>query len=202
MNDLSSVRGAVVGEAIARIRKVVGDDPTVAALEQAAGILQEVAAREELFPLSDFPAPPPADAGKANRYLISKQPDDSFALYLNTVRPGRSNNPHNHTTWAVLVGIEGKQENRSYRIVDQTEGRAELQLVATQEVSKSNPAVLLSNDIHSVHCIDDALVRQFNLYGRALETLTDRVGYDLKTGEVVNYNQTHMVATIENEASL
>ncbi|MCG8547720.1 MAG: cysteine dioxygenase [Alphaproteobacteria bacterium] len=177
---------------------IVGDDPAIATLKQAAGILGEVAAREELFPLSDFPATAPDDAGKANRYLISKQPDDSFALYLNTVRPGRSNNPHNHTTWAVLVAIEGMQENRSYRVIDRTQGRAQLELVATQEISSGNPAVLLQDDIHSVHCIGDALVRQFNLYGRALETLTDRVGYDLKTGEVVNYNRTHMVATVEN----
>ena len=198
MSDLSSVRAAVVSEAMTRIRTIVGEDPTIATLKQAAGVLGKVAAREELFPLSDFPATAPDNAGKANRYLISKQPDDSFALYLNTVRPGRDNNPHNHTTWAVLVAIEGKQENRSYRVVDRAEGRAKLELVATQEVSKGNPAVLLGHDIHSVHCIDDSLVRQFNLYGRALETLTDRVGYDLKTGDVVNYNRTHMVATVEN----
>lgn len=198
MKDLSSDRSTVVSEAMARIRTIVGDDPTIAALKQAAGVLGEMAAREELFPLSDFPATDPSDVGKANRYLISKQPDESFALYLNTVRPGRSNNPHNHTTWAVLVAIEGKQENRSYRVIDRTEGRAELELFATQEVSRGSPAVLRQDDIHSVHCIDDALVRQFNLYGRALETLTGRVGYDLKTGEVVNYNRTHMVATVPN----
>jgi len=62
-------------------------------------------------------------------------------------------------------------------------------------VQPGTPITFLDDDIHSIHVLGNTPPRHFHLYGRALETLTGRVGYDLATGRVLNYNRNYMGAT-------
>jgi predicted metal-dependent enzyme (double-stranded beta helix superfamily) len=50
---------------------------------------------------------------------LAQDDDDRFALYLNSARGSVATPPHNHTTWAVVVGFAGRELNRFYRRTEQ-----------------------------------------------------------------------------------
>jgi hypothetical protein len=59
-------------------------------------------------------------------------------------------------------------------------------------VQPGTPIAFLPDDLHSIHVIGDAPTLHFHLYGRPLETLSQRIGVNLETGAVVNYNATQL----------
>ncbi|ALF90132.1 MULTISPECIES: cysteine dioxygenase family protein [Ralstonia solanacearum species complex] len=196
--SLAQQRDTAVRQTLAAIRAIAAQDGiTHASLARIAERLQELAAQEALFPLEAFPPPPSGDADAASRYLLHQEADQRFALYLNAINPGKTTPPHNHTTWAVIVALEGEELNRVYTRTDDGSDpdRATLALSREVVVRPGTPITFLDDDIHSIHVVGDRPTRHFHLYGRALETLTGRVGFDLATGRVLNYNSNYMRTT-------
>ena len=102
--DICAERDQAVATAIAEIRGIEeaqGVNPD--ALDATKEVLLELAERRDLFPLDDFPMGP--DDGNSVIYRLSEDEDHRFALYASTALPGKSVHPHNHTTWAVIVGV-------------------------------------------------------------------------------------------------
>ena len=196
--SLAQQRDRAVHQTLVAIRAIAAQDGiTHASLARIADRLQELAAQEALFPLDAFPPPAAGDADASSRYLLHAEPDQTFALYLNSINPGKTTPPHNHTMWAVIVALEGQELNRVYTRTDDGRDpeRATLALSREVVVQPGTPITFLDDDIHSIHVVGNAPTRHFHLYGRALETLTGRVGYDLATGRVLNYNRNYMNAT-------
>lgn len=196
--SLAQQRDRAVHQTLVAIRAIAAQDGiTHVSLARIADRLQELAAQEALFPLDAFPPPAAGDADASSRYLLHAEPDQTFALYLNSINPGKTTPPHNHTTWAVIVALEGQELNRVYTRTDDGRDpeRATLALSREVVVQPGTPITFLDDDIHSIHVVGNAPTRHFHLYGRALETLTGRVGYDLATGRVLNYNRNYMNAT-------
>lgn len=198
-DTIEAQRRAAVEEAIGEIRAIEeSEGVSRASLERIRDVLTKLASREALFPADEFPPPPAEDAERSTRYLIHEDPDQRFALYLNSLNPGKSTNPHDHTTWAVVVAIEGRELNRVYERVDDGSdaGTAELELAREVVVEPGRGICLMPEDIHSIHVTGERPTRHLHMYGRSLETLTERVGYDLDTGRVVKYNQHYMSPTV------
>ena len=196
--SLAQQRDRAVHQTLVAIRAIAAQDGiTHASLARIADRLQELAAQEALFPLDAFPPPAAGDADASSRYLLHAEPDQTFAMYLNSINPGKTTPPHNHTTWAVIVALEGQELNRVYTRTDDGRDpeRATLALSREVVVQPGTPITFLDDDIHSIHVVGNAPTRHFHLYGRALETLTGRVGYDLAAGRVLNYNRNYMNAT-------
>src|SRR3954447_26870790 len=108
------------------IEKAVAD---VRAIERSGGMTPQtlerikqrltlLAARQDLFTAADFP--PPAPGGKRNSclYRVSEDTDHRFALYVNSSDGNYGTPAHNHTTWAVIVGVSGEEVNRFYERSD------------------------------------------------------------------------------------
>ena len=194
---ISKERRQQVQAALCDIQHLLGDGPvTREGLAAVTARLEQLAQRQELFPVSDFPPPAPGQGvGASTRYRLN--PDDAPgvpALYLNSINPGKTTLPHNHTTWAAIVALSGQELNRVYRRSDDgsQEGRATLEQVREVVVQPGQSVSFLADDIHSIHVTGDTPTLHFHLYGQPLETLSGRIGIDLATGQILNYNATQM----------
>jgi predicted metal-dependent enzyme (double-stranded beta helix superfamily) len=135
--------------------------------------LAKLAARRELFPLKDFPPPAPGGPRASCLYRLSEDEDHRFALYANSALGRYANAPHNHTTWAVIVGVHGDEPNRLYRRT--SDGGVE----QTGEVivGPGSGVTFMPDDLHSLDIRTDVPMLNFHMYGLALEKLDKRQYY-------------------------
>jgi predicted metal-dependent enzyme (double-stranded beta helix superfamily) len=188
--DIKAVRATAVASTIERIRAIeTTQGVTRDALESIKSEMLKLARQEHLFPPAEF-IPPPEGIKGAQRYLLQEDPDHRFALYLNALNPGNETRPHDHTTWAVVVSVDGLEANTIYR---QIPGG----LVVDREVMVEGETgiALMPDDIHAIATPGDKPTRHLHMYGLALEVLDNRKGYDPVTGEAVPYNKNFMKPT-------
>ncbi|WP_372623738.1 cysteine dioxygenase [Falsiroseomonas sp.] len=200
--DVSAARSAAVSATIDRIRAIEAQQGvTRPALEAIREELLKLAAQEHLFPSANFPPPPNGEKG-SNRYLLQEDPGNRFALYLNALNPGNSTKPHDHTTWAVVVAVDGQELNKVYERADDGSdpGKCELRLREEVMVEPGRGICLMPEDIHSIHTTGSVPTRHLHMYGLALEKLDNRKGYDPETGTVVPYNKNFMKPTASAKA--
>ena len=179
--DVRQRRQEEVLKTIRDIKAIVkANGESRSALKEVLAAVEGLAAQRELW--EEFA--PPEDGELQARYLISEEPDQSYALYLNVMRPGKKIVPHNHTTWACIAAVSGTEENRVYRRLDKggSTGPATLEQVDTIMVEPGTGIALTADDIHAVSIPAGQTIRHLHMYGRALETLDQRVGYDLEKG--------------------
>jgi predicted metal-dependent enzyme (double-stranded beta helix superfamily) len=188
--DIKAVRAAAVASTVERIRAIeTTEGVTRPALEAIKAELLKLAKQDHLFPPSEF-VPPPEGIKGAQRYLLQEDADHRFALYLNALNPGNETRPHDHTTWAVVVSVDGLEANKVYRKIPGG-------LVVDREVMVEGDTgiALMPDDIHAIATPGERPTRHLHMYGLALEVLDDRKGYDPETGEAVPYNKNFMKPT-------
>jgi predicted metal-dependent enzyme (double-stranded beta helix superfamily) len=189
MSDIITQRAVAVAATIARIRAIeAAQGVTRAALDAMKSEMLGLASQEALFPSAEFPPPPPGEKGN-KRYLLQEDGDHRFALYINALNPGNSTKPHDHTTWAVVVSVEGQELNKVYR-------RGADSLVVDHEimVEPGTGIALMPEDIHSIHTTGEVSTRHLHMYGLALEVLDNRMAYD-ERGAAIPYNANFMKPT-------
>jgi predicted metal-dependent enzyme (double-stranded beta helix superfamily) len=192
--DVSTQRQEAVQALLVDARRIIGEQGvTREALKALSERLLELATHRTLFDAADFPPPQPGSGDTSTRYRLNPG-EDGFALYLNSLLPGKTTIPHNHDTWAVIAAIDGAELNRLYRRLDdgRDPDRAQLELAQEVVVRPGVPIAFLPDDIHSIHVGGAEPTLHCHLYGRPLETLTGRLGFETDTGLVVRYNATHM----------
>lgn len=193
---LSEQRRAAVAATLADVRQLVAAGaPDRAALAAITARLEALAAQRELFTRADFPPPDRGQGvGASTRYRLNAEDgDEGLALYLNSILPGKTTQPHNHTTWAVIVAVEGQEVNRLYDRTDDRSNPAQAQIHLAREftVQPGASIAFLPDDVHSIHVVGESPTLHFHLYGKPLERLTGRIGIDAATGAITNYNATH-----------
>jgi len=171
--DRASERARAIEAAIADIRAIEArEGVTREGLEAIKARLTQLAARTDLFTLEDFPPPQPGEKRNSCLYRLYEDAEHRFALYANAARGKHASPAHNHTTWAVIVGISGGDEvNRFYDRTTDGGVREKGQAVVRQGTG----VAFLPDDLHSIH-IEQPLLN-FHLYGRGLEQLTRREYY-------------------------
>ena len=190
MSDLADDRNEAVSHAIDAIRRIEAEDGvTRPALERIRGALLQLADRAELFPVESFPLEP---GTKSRIYRLTEDRDNRFALYMSAGIAGKDTPPHDHTTWAVIVGLRGKEHNRLYRRVDDgsVPGRGEVRHVDTVTVEHGAGICLMPDDIHSIHLEGEPPTLMFHMYGLGLGNLPGRVYFDQESGEVRHFDVT------------
>lgn len=177
-NKLVLEREKAVATAMNDIRHIETDlGVTQAGVEAIRDRLLELSNNRELFPLADFPAPDDTVTETSFMYRLSQDEDDRFALYAQSSSGHVETPPHNHTTWAVVVGFDGQELNRFYARTD--EGGVEE--VDQHLVQAGSGIAMLPDDLHSIHIDGGAL--NFHCYGLALERLDTRQYYSSTSDE-------------------
>tara|TARA_B100000029_G_scaffold460972_1_gene492365 strand:- start:1097 stop:1705 length:609 start_codon:yes stop_codon:yes gene_type:complete len=188
-NSIGQQREQAVADTLARVREIeTTQGVNRASLNDMRDELYKLAARTELFPKHDFP--PPVDDTPNVRYLLSEDSDKRFALYMNSIKPGKLTDPHNHTTWAVVAAVEGEEINRFYKRTDDgsDEGKASLEQTEEVIVRPGVGVAMMPDDIHSIAVVGESPTLHLHMYGKSLDTITDRLGFDLEAGTVDRYN--------------
>jgi predicted metal-dependent enzyme (double-stranded beta helix superfamily) len=151
--------------------------PDRGSLQVMQQALQNLAARGDLFTHEAFPLPEEGGRRASALYRLSEDEDGRFALYVNSARAGVDSPAHNHTTWAIIAGIRGCEENRFYERTD--DGVNE---TGRFPVEAGTSVAFLPDDLHSIHIHEGAPVLNFHLYGLALEQLSERVFFKASAG--------------------
>jgi predicted metal-dependent enzyme (double-stranded beta helix superfamily) len=175
-----------VASVIGAAKRITEGGVTQAALEDVTRALERLAQRKELFSRREFPPP----EGPTNiLYQISCDPDGRFALYVSSANRGKSTPPHNHATWAVIVGIEGDERNKLYRRLDDrsSNDNAVLEMTGEHVVKAGQPISLMPEDIHSIHVESDEPTLHLHLYGRRLEDLKARLQFDMTRRKATHF---------------
>jgi predicted metal-dependent enzyme (double-stranded beta helix superfamily) len=179
--DLAAERQRAIASCLGDIRAILGDaGVSRATLERVKGRLLALAVRRELFSSAQFPL----RHERSTMHLLAEDEDDGLALYAVAAQGESATPPHDHTTWAVVVGIEGEEMNRLWRRVDDraSPGKAELEPIEETLVAPGTGVALMPEDIHSIHRASDAPLLHFHLYGRSIERLPERKQFDLERG--------------------
>lgn len=170
----AQLRAEAVAETMAAVRAaqaVYGESRE--ALERIKAALLQLAEMPSLFSEEDFPL---AEARlNSCLYRLSEDADHRNALYLNVACAGVDAPPHNHSTWAVIVGIQGEELNRFYQPTEQG-----VNCTAEFNVQAGTGVTLLANELHSIHIHGETPVINFHCYGLALEQLHERQYWSAK----------------------
>jgi predicted metal-dependent enzyme (double-stranded beta helix superfamily) len=160
-----------IDAAVADVRAIEQrDGVTRESLEKVKARLAKLAARQDLFRAEDFPPPAPGGKLKSCLYRVAEDADHRFALYVNSSLGGHNTPAHNHTTWAVIVGITGEELNRFYDRA--SEG---VQEKGQFTVKQGTGVAFLPDDLHSIHI--QAPLLNFHMYGLGLDQLHRREFY-------------------------
>ena len=102
--------------------------------------------------------------------LLHSEPDNSLFVVVDSWLPGRGVRPHDHGTWAVVVGVTGTERNVFWKRTDDGSrpGYAELSKIREEEISEGDVVAMSTGEIHSVVNETDETTLSFNVYGRHL----------------------------------
>src|SRR5262249_12621283 len=119
----------------------------------------------------------PGSAGAL--YRLSEERDRRFALYASAGGPGRAQPPHNHTTWAVIAGVPGDEDNGFYARVDDRAkpGIRPLRRTGDLTVRRGNACAFLPDDFHTIEVKSSGSALHLHMYGMSLENLPERIGF-------------------------
>jgi predicted metal-dependent enzyme (double-stranded beta helix superfamily) len=112
-------------------------------------------------------------------HLLHEEPNHDLAVFLISWLPNRGTTPHNHKTWAVVVGMEGQEQEVNYDRLDDgsRRGYADLKRAGEQVMTAGDVARCYPEHIHSVWNVGKDISMSLHTYGRHIN-YTGRSEFD------------------------
>ena len=116
-------------------------------------------------------------------YVLHEEPDHTLAVFVATWLPHRGTPPHDHGTWAVVVGLEGAEKNEFWERLDAGDrpGRAQLKKIGEKIFGGGDVLAMPKGKIHSVWNDTDQVTVSLHIYGKHVND-TERSQYDPQKG--------------------
>ena len=111
--------------------------------------------------------------------VLHEEPDHTLFIAAISWLPGRGAMPHDHGTWAVVVGVDGPERNTFWERVDDRSrvGYAELKQIGTKVCEVGAVVALPTGAIHGVLNETERTTLSFHVYGKHLN-YTGRSQFD------------------------
>jgi len=177
--SIAEARSAAIEDALKDVRAIEAREGlSRSSLDKIKQRMIELAAHRELFPADEFALKPDDKGEKFD--VLSVDEDGRFELYIEVADKAVEAPPHDHTTWAVVVGIEGEEVNRIY---DVDEARSSPPKMREQvSVGPGTGVALMPEDFHSIHIDEGVHNMHLHLYGLCFAKQKGRTKYDEETG--------------------
>ncbi len=122
----------------------------------------------ESVPFDEFQYPS-AGTGEERLHPLAIGADGGPSAYLVSDGIGVTSAPHEHQTWAVIVGLRGVERNIYYRLLPGGERRVIEQ--GAVDVGAGEVLCMQADDIHATEVVGNQPTYHVHLYGRALSAL-------------------------------
>jgi predicted metal-dependent enzyme (double-stranded beta helix superfamily) len=101
-------------------------------------------------------------------HLLHEEPNHDLAVFVLSWLPNRGTTPHNHKTWAVVIGMEGQEQEINYNRLDngKTPGYASLERSGVRVMTAGDVARCYPEHIHSVWNVGKDISISLHTYGR------------------------------------
>lgn len=101
-------------------------------------------------------------------HMLHEEPDHTLAAFVVSWLPRRGTIPHDHGTWAVVVGLEGEERNEWWRRLDDgtRPGYAEVARTGEKVFGADESFVMPTGVIHSVWNDSGAVSVSLHVYGQ------------------------------------
>jgi predicted metal-dependent enzyme (double-stranded beta helix superfamily) len=109
------------------------------------------------------------DAGQGfGIHMLHEEPDHSLAVFAANWLPGRGTPPHDHGTWAIVVGVDGAETNAFWARSDDGSrpGYAELRRVEEKAFQPGEVLAMSTGTIHSVRNESEQVTLSLHVYGK------------------------------------
>lgn len=165
---------------IRELRRVTADTTDEDEIVARVGPLAQQAAREKDW-LQPKHYETDSDQG-FGVHLLHEEPDHTLAVFLLAWLPGQGTPPHDHGTWAVVVGVEGAERNIRYERLDDRNrpGYAELCVKHDFLADEGELVCMKTGGIHAVHNETDRTTLSLHTYGKHINH-TSRSQFDLES---------------------
>ncbi len=114
-------------------------------------------------------------------FLLHEEKDHSLAVLAVSWMPGMGIEPHDHGTWAVVVGVDGIERNIRYKRLDDRDKPeyAELEVKGESEAGPGDLVCIKQGGIHAVRNDSDYVTLSLHTYGMHINH-TIRSQYDVE----------------------
>jgi predicted metal-dependent enzyme (double-stranded beta helix superfamily) len=114
--------------------------------------------------------------------ILHEEDDHSLLVEAIAWLPGRGVKPHDHQTWGVVVGLDGRETNVNWlRRDDGTKpGFADIYANHEVDVGPGDVVAFMPDDIHSVRNDGDSTTLSLHIYGKSLAHI-ERSEFDPET---------------------